>query len=381
MAGIYIHIPFCKKACVYCNFHFSTVLTNTQLMVDAIANELRLRANYFETNTAIHTIYFGGGTPSVLSTHQINKLLTAVYTHYNCAELTEITMEANPDDLSLEYLLQLKQHTAINRLSIGVQSFNDDELLFFNRAHNSTQVHDALRNAQLAGFSNISVDLIFGSPVSTTQSFLQNLQWVEYYTIPHLSCYSLTVEEKTALAHHVKLTKKITLNESLNNQQFELLMNYATNNNWTQYEISNYCKPNFESMHNTSYWQGKPFLGVGPSAHSYNGAVRSFNVHNNTTYIKALTTDNWQAIIEAQETLTPNEHYNEYVMTRLRTIQGVPSLELEKLFGVEKLHYFETHIEQHITNSMVTKTGLSYQLTSAGKYIADSIASDLFCVE
>ncbi|MEQ1733230.1 MAG: radical SAM family heme chaperone HemW [Bacteroidia bacterium] len=380
MAGIYIHIPYCKQACVYCNFHFSTQLTTTQLMVDSIVTELELRTTYFEPHTPIHTIYFGGGTPSVLTVAQLQTIITAIQKNYNCAELQELTIEANPDDLSIDYLKQLKQHTPVNRLSIGVQSFNDDELIFFNRAHNSAQIHQALRNAQLVGFTNISIDLIFGSPVSTTASWLRNLQLTDEYGVQHLSCYSLTVEEKTALAHRVNYTKQVTLNESFNNQQFQTLMEYATHNNWTQYEISNYCKQGFESKHNTSYWQGKTFMGVGPAAHSYNGATRSFNIHNNNVYIKAMQNKDLTASVDTTETLSVSEQYNEYVMTRLRTIQGVNSIELQQLFGTEKLTYFETEIAHEIHKGNINFKHFNYTLTTAGKYIADSVASNLFWV-
>jgi oxygen-independent coproporphyrinogen III oxidase len=381
MAGIYIHIPYCKQACVYCNFYFSTQLATKQAMVDAICAELVQRVNYFNTNTEIHTIYFGGGTPSILSVAQINSILQTIEKHYNCAYLKEVTLETNPDDLTLEYLQALKQQTVVNRLSVGVQSFNDDELTFFNRAHTSAQVHQALRNAQLVGFTNISIDLIFGSPVSTTSSWLRNLQLADEYGVQHISCYSLTVEEKTTLAHKVNYTKQVQLSESLNNQQFAQLMDYAVANNWQQYEISNYCKPGFESMHNTSYWQGKPFMGIGPAAHSYNGIERSFNKHNNITYIKSVNELQWHSLVDTAETLTKAEHYNEYVMTRLRTLQGINTIELQQLYNAKYVNYFEENIQLHLQQANVVKNNFNYALTTQGKYIADSIASDLFRVE
>ncbi len=259
--------------------------------------------------------------------------------------------------------------------------FNDHELTFFNRAHTATQVHTALRNAQVVGFTNISIDLIFGSPVSTTASWIHNLQQADEYGVQHISCYSLTVEEKTALAHKVNYTKQVQLSESLNNQQFAQLMEYAQANNWQQYEISNYCKQGFESKHNTSYWQGKPFIGVGPAAHSYNGITRSFNKHNNISYISAVNQHNWQALIDTTETLTKAEHYNEYVMTRMRTLQGVNTMELQQIYKAKYAHYFEQNIQQHLQQGNVVKTNFNYALTTQGKYIADAIASDLFWVE
>jgi oxygen-independent coproporphyrinogen-3 oxidase len=326
MAGIYIHIPFCKQACHYCDFHFSVNRETSDRMVNAIIRELQLRKDYLADHS-IHTIYFGGGTPSLLAPADLEKIFSALHAHFQIDNQAEITLEANPDDLSGEKISSLKK-TPINRLSIGIQSFFEDDLKWMNRAHTASQSTDAVKLAQDAGFNNISIDLIYGLPGSTDHGWEENLERAFALNVQHLSCYCLTVEPRTALATFIKNGKSPGINEDQAARQFEILMQRAKDGGWKHYEISNFCRDNYFSRHNTSYWSGEKYLGLGPSAHSFNGLTRQWNISHNLQYIQGIEKD----VVPAEvETLTSIQRLNEYIMTSLRTMWEWISKELKKL--------------------------------------------------
>ena len=374
MAGIYIHIPFCKKACHYCNFHFSTSLSKVDDMTLAIIKELELRKSFLQ-DEIIETIYIGGGTPSILPYQDLIKIHEAVSNNYNIANDLECTIEANPDDLNKEYLQNLYKHTPINRLSIGVQSFHEADLHFMNRAHNSGQAHEALSDALSVGFDNISVDLIFGNPTADNDIWTKNLQTIIDYGIPHISAYALTVEEQTALAHKLKMNLVRPIDENHISEQFTLTSEILARSGYEHYEISNYCKPDLESRHNSSYWLRKPYLGIGPSAHSYDGKNRFQNIDNNIKYLKYVE-DN--EVFSIEDRLNADDHYNEYVMTRLRTKWGV-NLKDIKQFGDSYYKYFLENVHDFTLTGMISETNQQYFLTKKGKLFADHITSELFC--
>jgi oxygen-independent coproporphyrinogen-3 oxidase len=340
MAGIYIHIPFCKQACSYCDFHFSTKLTNKKFVLSAIEKELELRSNYIGKEL-VETIYIGGGTPSLLNEVELQSIFHAVLHNYNVSENAEITLEANPDDLTKEKLKELKQ-TPINRLSIGVQSFFEEDLRFMNRAHNATEALESIQNAKMVGFDNLSIDLIFGSQTTTNEMWQKNLDTFFDLDLNHLSAYSLTVEEKTALAHNVAKGKVEDVDDEKNHTQYLMLQNTIRQQGFEQYELSNYCKNESYSKHNTSYWQGKKYLGIGPSAHSFDGASRQWNVRNNSLYLKAI--QNKTNYFEKEE-LTEIDRYHELLITSLRTKRGIDVKFLEAHFSDFIVRHFQTKRE------------------------------------
>lgn len=373
MAGVYIHIPFCRKACHYCDFHFSTSLKEKDALVDSLCEEIELRKDYLKDKN-ISTIYFGGGTPSLLEEDDIKKILDKVSKHFTLAPDTEITLEANPDDLSKEKLKALK-NAGINRLSIGIQSFYDEDLILMNRTHNAKQAVSAVKDAQDTGFSNISIDLIYGLPNLSMQRWQHNLQQAFELQVPHLSAYSLTVEQRTALNHMVKEGKVVLPEEFLVVEQFTMLMETAEKNGFVHYEISNFSKKGMESKHNSSYWKNEHYLGVGPSAHSFDGISRQWNISNNAIYIKKIKSgEDW---FEKEE-LTEADRYNEYIMTRLRTIWGINLDFVKKNFGEEKLDSFVKQLQPFISSGDLQHGEENVFLTRKGKLLADKIASDLF---
>ena len=371
MSGIYLHIPFCKQACHYCDFHFSTSLKNKQRVVDAICKELVLRKD--ELTDEVKTIYFGGGTPSLLSEEELSKIFKTIAENFIVSKEAEITLEANPDDLSEEKLLQLSKST-INRLSIGVQSFFEEDLKLMNRAHNAGEAWESIQLSKQY-FSNISIDLIYGIPKMTNQRWLQNLEKAFDLEVPHISCYALTVEPKTALKTFIKKGIVPPVEDEVAQEHDQILVSETEKRGFVNYEFSNFGEPSFESQNNLAYWQGKPYLGVGPSAHSYNGRTRSWNVANNSKYLKAL--DESSLPIE-RETLTKNDRYNEYVMTRLRTMWGIQLEEVEKLFGKKHLEYLLMQAQLHIKNNFLIMENNTLKVTKKGKFLSDGIASDLF---
>ncbi len=372
MAGIYIHIPFCKQACHYCNFHFSTSLHYKHDLVAALLHELEMRKDYIGEEI-IETVYLGGGTPSLLETKEINDLLYAVWFHYNLSPKAEITLEANPDDLDEEKLEELKW-SKINRLSIGIQSFSDEDLKFMNRAHNADEAENCISLARAAGFEDLTVDLIYGTPTMSDEQWKDNIVKVLAMDIPHISCYCLTVEEKTALHKFVATGKAPPVNDEIANQQFKYLMNALYAHDYDHYEISNFAKPGHYSIHNSNYWKGKKYLGIGPGAHSFDGISRQWNVANNLKYINALRED--QLDFE-KEKLTPAQQYNEYVLTSLRTMWGTNLSVIEK-WGDDYIAHFKKEIQQYIDTGKVIKKNGNFILTREGRLFADGIAGALF---
>ncbi len=378
MAGIYIHIPFCKQACHYCDFHFSVSLNNKEDFLKALAKEIYLQRNYFSNfqppNSNLQTIYFGGGTPSLLSGDEIKKILNEIAKHHEFGKNMEITLEANPDDLTKEKLKALKQ-AGINRLSIGIQSFSDDDLKFMNRAHTSIQAHESAKAARDEGFSNITIDFIYGTPTLSNEQWLQNLETAFGLNVPHLSCYGLTVEPKTALAQFIKKGKVPAVEEAKSAEQFELLMQAAMDHGFEQYEISNFAKDKMYSQHNTNYWRNEKYLGLGPSAHSYNGVSRQWNISNNVEYIKSMDENKVPSEIEE---LTTTQRYNEYILTSLRTMWGSNMELIRENFGENFASHFSKSVTQFIDNSWIEKNEAIYILTRKGKFFADKITMELF---
>ena len=374
MAGIYIHIPFCKKACHYCNFHFSTSTKLQEPLVDCIIKELELRKN--DTQETIETIYFGGGTPSILTTSQLEQILKAVYTHYNVSKEAEVTIESNPDDI-VEDKLQQWKWMGVNRLSIGIQSFREEDLLWMNRAHNAEQAFNCVKLAQANGFNNITIDLIYGVPNLSDEHWIQNIHTALSLNVPHISCYALTIEPKTALDKLIKTNKKEPVDADKQAAQFIILMDELNKAGFEHYEISNYALPGFRSKHNSSYWQGKHYIGIGPSAHSFNGSSRQWNIANNALYIQSINNNTLPFEIEV---LSINEQYNEYIMTSLRTMEGINLNTLEVYFGKEILTHTQKEINKWIDRGLVILQNNHFTLTQQGKLMADGIASDLFIV-
>ena len=362
MAGIYVHIPFCKKACHYCDFHFTTTQYYRDEIIMQLANEIEQRKNYL-TERTLNTIYFGGGTPSILSEEELNFLLNSIHKIFSVAENTEITLEANPDDLSIEKLLMLKK-TGINRLSIGVQSFRDEDLKWMNRAHDAIQAKQAVINAASAGFNNISVDLIYGLPTSTLADWKKNLEIAATLPVQHLSCYCLTVEDNTALHHVIKKGKVSEKKDEVSSEEFLMAHEFLAANNFEHYEISNYSLKNFHSQHNSSYWENETYLGIGPSAHSYNGISRQWNVANNIQYLNSMKEGK---LLFEKEELSIEQQFNEYLMTRLRTSKGISFKYIETVFGKNysdelqqkfSAYEFPTHFEIQNNNLHLTIEGM-----------------------
>ncbi len=385
MSGIYIHIPFCKQSCNYCDFHFSTSLKYKTDLVKTLVKEIELRKN--DLAGRINTIYFGGGTPSLLDVDELKLIIDSVYKHYNVASNIELTLECNPDDLSQKKLKDLKA-SGVNRLSIGVQSFDNEELKFFNRAHNSSEAEGSIKRSQDIGFENITIDLIYGSPVLTEKVWLDNLQKVNDFDVPHLSAYGLTVEPKTKLEHQIKTGQFPVLDDDKMIAQFKTLMEKTKEFGLTQYEVSNFGRDEFYSQHNSNYWKGEEYLGIGPSAHSYleidpprrglsAGFKRIWNVSNNLKYINALT--NKEVYFE-EETIDEKTAFNEYVLTRLRTIWGVQLDYIKTNFNTKINDHFSRELQPYLNSSYLQTEKNKITLTQEGIFIADKITSDLFYV-
>ncbi|WP_035668563.1 radical SAM family heme chaperone HemW [Flavobacterium sp. 83] len=372
MSGIYIHIPFCKQACHYCDFHFSTSMKKKEEMVLAIAKEIQMRKSEFEKEQ-VETIYFGGGTPSVLTSEEINFLIAAVYNSYSVSENPEITLEANPDDLSSERIIELSK-SKINRLSIGIQSFFEDDLQLMNRAHNSAEAKKCLEEATKY-FDNISLDLIYGIPGMSNEKWKQNIETALSFGIPHISSYALTVEPKTALNKLIQSGKIAAPKDEVAQEHFAILVEILEANDFIHYELSNFGKANYFSKNNSAYWLGKKYIGIGPSAHSYNGVSRSWNISNNSLYLKSIEEDK---LPNETETLSVADRYNEYVMTGLRTIWGVSLDRIENEFGVDYLKYLKKQIQKFLNDDLIYIENNILKPTKKGKFLTDGIASDLF---
>lgn len=372
MSGIYIHIPFCKQACHYCDFHFSTSLKKKDDLITALAKELELRKDEFK-NVTVETIYFGGGTPSLLSNDELQFLIDAVYGHYKVSESPEITMEANPDDLSSHRILALAQ-SPVNRLSIGIQSFFEADLKLMNRAHNVVEAKACLEEAT-KHFDNISLDLIYGVPGSSNEQWLANIEIALSYNVPHISSYALTVEPRTALASFIKKGIVEDVDDEQAHAQFHILKDKLEASGFVHYELSNFGKEGFFSKNNSAYWLGKPYLGIGPSAHSFNGKQRGWNVKNNSKYIKSI---NENRLPMEMETLSKTDRYNEYVMTGLRTIWGVSLKKVETEFGMVFKDYLIDQSNVFINEHLLYIDDAHLRVTKKGQFLSDGIASALF---
>ncbi len=373
MAGLYIHIPFCKQACNYCNFHFSTSLAYKNDFLGALLKEISLQKDYLGEEK-VGTVYFGGGTPSLLESGEMDLILNSLQDAFDLESKAEITLEANPDDIDPDKLMAWKK-SGINRLSMGVQSFYDEDLLWMNRAHNASQALDSIKLAMDTGFSNISIDLIYGGPTTTDDHWKKNADLAIGLGVPHLSCYALTVEPNTPLKKMIVQKRKTDVNPEDQARQFLLLMNWMNASGYEQYEISNFAKPGFRSKHNSSYWQGRKYLGLGPSAHSYNGKSRQWNVSNNNLYIQSM---NRNELLFESEDLTPVQVVNETIMTALRTAEGIQLEFISSRFGEPVAASILSNAMAYLkTDKLILENGV-LRLTNEGKLLADGIAAHLF---
>jgi oxygen-independent coproporphyrinogen-3 oxidase len=372
MAGIYIHIPFCRKACHYCNFHFSTTHSLLPQMIDAIVAEVALKQRYLQEK--IDTIYFGGGTPSLCTAAQIERILQAIKITFKINDGAEITLESNPDDITAERLIAWQQ-MGINRLSIGVQSFVEDDLRWMNRAHSATQATHCIQLAQQYGFTNLTIDLIYGTPTLSDEQWQQNVQTAIDLGVTHLSCYALTVEPKTALDKMIQQEKIANVDADKQARHFELLMQWLQAAGFEHYEISNFARPGHRSRHNSSYWQGKTYLGLGPSAHSFNGYSRQWNIANNALYVASIAK---QIVPFEVEHLTPTQQLNEYIMTSLRTMEGLSLQHVQMRWGNTAHTAILQEAHPHLHNNYMVQNDHYLRLTNVGRLLADGIAADLF---
>ncbi|WP_131536501.1 radical SAM family heme chaperone HemW [Pedobacter nototheniae] len=374
MSGIYIHIPFCKKACHYCDFHFSTSLKYADEMVESICKEIKLKKD--RISGQVGSIYFGGGTPSILPEASLQKIFDAINQTFSVSADAEITIETNPDDLTAQKLKELKQ-LPVNRFSVGIQSFYNEDLIWMNRAHNALEAEDCIKRSQDAGFENLTLDLIYGYPLLTDTKWLSNIQKAIELQVPHISAYALTVEPRTALAHAIKNKKQIPVSDNQSAAQFIILMEKLIEAGFEHYEISNFAKPGCYAIHNTNYWKGIDYIGIGPSAHGFDGYNRYMNPANNAQYIELL---NSNKLPETVEELSINDRFNEYMMTSLRTMWGINldkvKIDFGKDFHEETLYNLKSFEEK----DWLIKDGETLTLSKEGKLFADHIASELFII-
>ncbi|TCC97773.1 radical SAM family heme chaperone HemW [Pedobacter hiemivivus] len=375
MSGIYIHIPFCKKACTYCDFHFSTSLKYVDEMTDAICAEIIKKKD--RITDQVGSIYFGGGTPSVLPSKSFEKIFDTLTQHFSISSDAEITIEANPDDLNARKIAELRQ-LPVNRFSIGIQSFFEEDLIWMNRAHNANEAEDCIKRSQDAGFENLSIDLIYGYPLLTDSKWLSNINKAIEFQTPHISAYSLTVEPKTALASAIKRGQQPPINDEQSAAQFITLIEKLKEGGFEQYEISNFSKPGKYAVHNTNYWRGIPYLGIGPSAHGFDGQTRYLNVANNAQYLQHLEKGE---LAETIEELDQYDRFNEYIMTSLRTMWGTDLNKIAADFGQLFLTDTLKAIKPFIERAWLTKQDNHLVLTQEGKLFADYIASELFLIQ
>lgn len=374
MAGIYIHIPFCRKACTYCNFHFSTTLSQKHEVLNAIEQEIKQEAEHSYNTHLIETIYFGGGTPSLLTADELLRLMNAAG-HFNISDDAEITLEANPDDIDPETLANWKR-AGVNRLSVGIQSFEQEELKWMNRAHNSAQALQCIVDIKKSEISNFSADLIYGSPLLSDEQLLNNLEILCSHRVPHISCYALTVEPRTALDAKIKQQLSPDVSSDTQSRHFLMVMNYLRSFGYEHYEISNFALPGFRSRHNSSYWKGLPYFGFGPSAHGFDGEnIRKWNVSNNSRYVSDM-----RANVKGQtmEVLTVDEKWNEFVMISLRTAEGLSLETSERKFGSGRTKKLIDESNTWIDSGKIVLKNQILVLTDEGKLFADGIAASLF---
>lgn len=371
MAGLYLHIPFCHQACVYCDFHFSTLERDRKAMPAALVKEAALRSDYL-SQRKLQSIYFGGGTPSVLPPSQLQAVLEGLKSHFDWDQGAEITIEANPDDLNEEFFKALND-TEINRLSIGIQSFKEEDLHLMNRAHSARESHACLEWAAKYGYSNLSIDLIYGLPQQSEADWNRQLAFLKQYELGHFSAYALTVEPKTVLEHWVK-AGKVHMDEDAASRHFKLLQDFASGENYDHYELSNFAKPGCRAVHNHSYWEGKPYLGLGPSAHSYNGRARHWNIANNALYLKGIESGHMEM---EQERLNETDRFNEWLMVSLRLQEGLAVADLEGFEQVYQKHFWKDFQRQEALSNLKREAGRVY-IPAEKRFFSDGIASDLF---
>lgn len=373
MAGIYIHVPFCKKACTYCDFHFTTSTKYLPEMVDAICNEIRQKKDRL-AGQQIQSIYFGGGTPSVLPIPALQKIFATLEQHFSISATAEITIEANPDDLTYAAIAAIRT-LPVNRFSIGTQSFFNEDLVWMNRAHTAPEASASIKRVQDAGFENITIDLIYGYPLLSNEKWQKNMHTAIDLQVPHLSAYALTVEPRTALAHAINTGKQTPVNDDQSAEQFMMLMDTAMFTGYEHYEISNYALNGKYAVHNTNYWRGVPYLGIGPSAHGFDGFNRYINVANNTKYINDITN---HLLPETVEELNEVDRFNEYIMTSLRTMWGIDMNKISMEFGKKKEAETLILAKPYVASGQLAMANKSLILTNKGKLFADGIAAALF---
>ena len=376
MAGIYIHIPYCKQKCHYCDFHFSTSLSTKEDLLNALQKEIALQQNFLEGQN-IYTIYLGGGTPSILKQKELMQLFDVIYQNFSVAIDAEITLEANPDDLDAQKIKELGQ-TPVNRFSIGVQSFQDTDLQFMNRAHSAEEALESIKRLQDSGWENITIDLMYGTPTLSDKEWQQNMQTAINLNIPHISAYALTVEENTALHHFIEHKKCTPIEEEKSVRQFIQLMDTLEKVGFIQYEISNFAQKGFYSQHNSNYWKGENYLGLGPSAHSFNGTLRQWNISNNIRYIQQIS----QGLVPAEtEEINVKQRYNEYILTSLRTIWGVNTKFVKSHFSINYERFLINSAQKWINSDHLLRNNELLTLSNKGILMADYISSDLLWVD
>ncbi len=372
MAGLYIHIPFCKKACNYCDFHFSTQLNKKSQLVQSILTELEIRKDYLQGDP-IQTIYFGGGTPSLLSEYELSKIFEVIYQNFPVSDNAEITFEANPDDLELNKIQALK-YTPINRFSIGVQSFFEEDLIWMNRSHNAYQAISGIKNLQKEGYENISLDLIFGYPLLSLEKWRKNLNQAIQLGIPHISTYGMTVEKGTLLETQIRKGISTEMDEDGYISHFKLLIELLENDDYQHYEISNFAKPDFQSRHNSNYWNQIQYLGIGPSAHSYSGDTRSWNISNNAKYIDSLNKGIMPSVFE---TLSPEQKLHEYILTKIRTSIGCDLTHINAEFGANAYHNLLKKATSPSLTELIYLQNKHLILTSSGKLLCEYVLASI----
>lgn len=374
MSGIYIHIPFCKKACHYCDFHFSTSLKYADEMVESICKEIKMKKD--RISGQVGSIYFGGGTPSILSQASLQKIFDAINHTFSVDSDAEITIETNPDDLTQQKLKELKQ-LPVNRFSVGIQSFYNEDLIWMNRAHNADEAENCIKRSQDAGFENLTLDLIYGYPLLTDAKWLSNIDKAINLQVPHISAYALTIEPRTALAHAIKNKKQQPISDSQSAEQFIILMEKLQKNGFEQYEISNFARQGCYAIHNTNYWKGVNYIGIGPSAHGFDGQNRYMNPANNALYMEKLAQNKLPEIVEE---LSLKDRFNEYIMTSLRTMWGTDLKKIKTNFGKEFLEETQHNLKNFEDKDWLIIENNKITLSQSGKLFADHISSELFIV-
>lgn len=376
MAGIYIHYPFCKQACTYCNFHFSTSLKKQNVMIEAMLKEIELRNRFFD-NEIINSIYFGGGSPSLLTTKSIEIFILRIKKTFNVSSLVEVTVELNPDDSSNEYLNGLKD-IGVNRISVGIQSFIEEDLNLMKRAHSSDQAFGSIEDVKSL-FENFSIDLIYGLPNSNVDRWMYNLKTTLSYSPPHISCYALTVEPKTLLQKQIASGEVLVIDENIVEKQYLNMLDYLDENNYDNYEFSSFAKSGKYSVNNSGYWEGMPYMGIGPSAHSYNGIdKRSWNINKNNIYIKSI---NENKLPLKEEYLSLKDKFNEMIMIGLRTSAGVSLEKIKSKVGNKFAYYLEENSKKRILSNDLYWDGDHLHVSKKSKFLSDGIASDLFIID